>query len=143
MAEPRPFRVIIGGGGISGLTLANALEKANVDYVLLEGRDTISPQVGASIGLFPNGGRILDQLGCFGKLEQETIPLDKMHNRYENGQLIYTSDSVPLMQKRYVATLGPCYTHSFQAFDIVSMLVVNYLLQVLLPNDIPGTREGP
>lgn len=62
MEDTRPFRVIIGGGGIAGLTLANALEKAKVDYLLLEGRDTISPQVGASIGIHPNGSRIFDQL---------------------------------------------------------------------------------
>jgi 2-polyprenyl-6-methoxyphenol hydroxylase-like FAD-dependent oxidoreductase len=62
MEDARPFRVIIGGGGIAGLTLANALEKANIDYILLEGRDTVAPQVGASIGIHPNGTRILDQL---------------------------------------------------------------------------------
>jgi 2-polyprenyl-6-methoxyphenol hydroxylase-like FAD-dependent oxidoreductase len=51
------FRVIIAGGGIAGLTLANALERAGINFVLLEGRSEIAPQVGASIGMdfFPKG----------------------------------------------------------------------------------------
>ena len=69
------FKVIIAGGGIAGLTLANALEvcashdtmnlgaddahqKGNIDYVLLERRKHIAPQVGASIGILPNGCRV-------------------------------------------------------------------------------------
>jgi 2-polyprenyl-6-methoxyphenol hydroxylase-like FAD-dependent oxidoreductase len=58
------FKVIIVGGSVSGLTLANMLEKLNIDYVVLESYKTIAPQVGASIGLQANGLRILDQLGC-------------------------------------------------------------------------------
>lgn len=50
---------------MSGLTLANALEKFNIDYILLEAYPSIAPQVGASIGMLPNGFRILDQLGCY------------------------------------------------------------------------------
>jgi 2-polyprenyl-6-methoxyphenol hydroxylase-like FAD-dependent oxidoreductase len=120
MAESRPFRVIIGGGGISGLTLANALEKAKIDYVLLEGRDSIAPQVGASIGIFANGGRILDQLGCYEKLEEQTVPLNMYHNRYENGTLIYTSDTAPLTTKRYVASRAFGHSYSSRLSNTVS-----------------------
>ncbi|KAK4646853.1 uncharacterized protein QC761_100980 [Podospora bellae-mahoneyi] len=66
MSTPNdPFKIIIVGGGIAGLTLANMLEKFEVDYILLEARDNIAPAVGASIGLFPNGLLILDQIGCY------------------------------------------------------------------------------
>lgn len=102
MADTRPFRVVIGGGGIAGLTLANALEKAGIDYVLLESRNSISPQVGASIGFLPNGGRILDQLGCFDQLESTTVPLKNFYNRYANGQVINVTDVMQLGAKRYV-----------------------------------------
>lgn len=111
MPDSRPFRVIIGGGGIAGLTLANALEKADIEYILLEARDTISPQVGASIGFFPNGGRILDQLGCFERIEQEIVPLGLYYNRYKDGSLIYAGDGIPLAQKRYVCF--PSLTSSY------------------------------
>lgn len=46
------FKVIIAGGGIGGLTLASALEKAGVDYVLLEKRN-IAPRLGTSITSLP------------------------------------------------------------------------------------------
>ncbi|KAH8719235.1 FAD binding domain protein [Phaeosphaeriaceae sp. PMI808] len=101
MTDTRPFRVIIGGGGIAGLTLANSLEKAGIDYTLLEARDTISPRFGASIGFTPNGCRILDQLGCFTHLEEKTVPLNNHFNRYSNGNLIYASDGFPLTGKRF------------------------------------------
>jgi 2-polyprenyl-6-methoxyphenol hydroxylase-like FAD-dependent oxidoreductase len=102
MAEAHPFRVIVGGGGISGLTLANALEKAGIDYILLEARNTITPQVGASIGIFPNGLRIIDQLGCYERIVKEITPLGLFYNRYSNGEIVYVGDGTELLQKRYV-----------------------------------------
>ncbi|KAI3242676.1 hypothetical protein DTO012A9_632 [Penicillium roqueforti] len=73
----RPLKVIIIGGGIAGLSLANAFEKAPVpiEYVILEARDTIAPQVGAGIALAPSGCRILDQLGVYDDLEQLVHPV--------------------------------------------------------------------
>ncbi|KAI1471017.1 putative monooxygenase [Daldinia caldariorum] len=65
METDKEFKVIIVGGGIAGLTLANMLEKFDLNYIILESHSEIAPQVGASIGLFPNGLRILDQLGCY------------------------------------------------------------------------------
>jgi 2-polyprenyl-6-methoxyphenol hydroxylase-like FAD-dependent oxidoreductase len=59
------FKIIIVGGSVTGLSLANMLERFNIEYVLLEAYPQIAPQVGASIGLLPNGNRILDQIGCF------------------------------------------------------------------------------
>ncbi|CAH0028458.1 unnamed protein product [Clonostachys rhizophaga] len=61
----KDFKVVIAGGGIAGLGLANMLEMAGIDWVLLESHSEIAPQVGASIGLFPNGLRILDQMGVY------------------------------------------------------------------------------
>ncbi|RTE77942.1 hypothetical protein BHE90_007568 [Fusarium euwallaceae] len=59
------FKVIIVGGSVAGLSVANMLEQFDIDYILLEAYPHIAPQVGASIGILPNGFRILDQLGCF------------------------------------------------------------------------------
>jgi cation diffusion facilitator CzcD-associated flavoprotein CzcO len=45
------FRVIIVGGGIGGLTLANCLQHANIDFVLLEGREKIGLHFGSGVGV--------------------------------------------------------------------------------------------
>ncbi|KAK4144474.1 uncharacterized protein C8A04DRAFT_27660 [Dichotomopilus funicola] len=89
------FRVVIAGGGVAGLTLANALEQANVDYVLLERRDEIAPQVGASIGIFPNGARILDQLGAWENVNKLTEVLRVFQNRDGKGNPISKPDRSP------------------------------------------------
>ncbi|GKT59841.1 FAD dependent monooxygenase [Colletotrichum tofieldiae] len=46
------FKVIIVGGSISGLSLANMLEKFGIEYVLLEGHSVIAPQPGLSEVLY-------------------------------------------------------------------------------------------
>ncbi|KAH6715559.1 hypothetical protein BKA61DRAFT_632219 [Leptodontidium sp. MPI-SDFR-AT-0119] len=71
--NPEHLRVIIVGGSISRLTLAHCLDlNPNVEYIVLEGRDNIHPEVGASITLTWS----------------------------ENGQLLTTSDAPALMKKR-------------------------------------------
>lgn len=62
---PKNFRVLIAGGGIAGLTLANMFERLGIDYLLLEANSDIAPVVGASIGLLANGLRILDQIDLY------------------------------------------------------------------------------
>lgn len=79
------FRVIIVGGSIAGLTLAHCLHQANIDHVVLEKKEEISPQQGAFIGVWPNGARILDQLGLYTDMEKLTAPLHKMNICYPDG----------------------------------------------------------
>lgn len=77
------------GGGIAGLTLAVMLDKVGIDYILLEAHDNIAPQIGASIGLFPNGLRILDQIGCYDKILE--LPVDRAiynHTRSGDGKSV-------------------------------------------------------
>lgn len=61
----KQFKIIIAGGSVTGLTLAIMLETVGIEYVLLEAHTEIAPQLGASIALFPNSLRILDQLGMY------------------------------------------------------------------------------
>ncbi|KAJ0419575.1 hypothetical protein BJY00DRAFT_313957 [Aspergillus carlsbadensis] len=60
-----PLRVIIIGGSITGLTLAHCLDKAGIDYVVLEKHEDILTNIGGALALQPNGCRVLDQLGVF------------------------------------------------------------------------------
>jgi 2-polyprenyl-6-methoxyphenol hydroxylase-like FAD-dependent oxidoreductase len=98
MAKSKP-RVIIAGGGISGLSLANMLEKVGVDFVLLESYDEIAPQVGASIGLQSNGLRILDQLGCADELlSLVDFPLSDSYLRNSDGSIMRHHTNINILQ---------------------------------------------
>jgi FAD dependent monooxygenase len=79
------FKVLIIGGSVAGLTLAHCLEKLEISYEILEQHEEISPQVGASISIMPNGALILDQLGIFEAIEKETEPLELARIRFPDG----------------------------------------------------------
>ncbi|KAB8216022.1 hypothetical protein BDV33DRAFT_207725 [Aspergillus novoparasiticus] len=101
MAE---FKIIIAGGGIAGLTLANMLEKFDFDYVLLEAHSKIAPPVGASIGLFPNGLRILDQLGCYERIANLSVQqLEVAYMRDKKGDVL---SALPQMFKHLERRYG-------------------------------------
>lgn len=64
MAHPQQaFRVAIVGGGMTGLIAALRLDHLGIDFVLPEAYGDIIPEVGASLALYPNFQRVLDQLG--------------------------------------------------------------------------------
>ncbi|KAK9777145.1 putative FAD-dependent monooxygenase andE [Seiridium cardinale] len=88
MATKSNFKVVIGGGSITGLALANMLQLYNIDFIVLEAYEDIAPQVGASIGMLPHGNRILDQLGLFQKILDLCPPLDSFHFRDQAGHII-------------------------------------------------------
>ncbi len=95
------LRVIIVGGSVSGLTLANALERAGIDFVVLEKQNDITVQNGASIIVFPNGMVSLDQLGIYKDIQKVTLPLTEHNSRSgQNARLIRHFDGFRLMRKR-------------------------------------------
>jgi 2-polyprenyl-6-methoxyphenol hydroxylase-like FAD-dependent oxidoreductase len=61
MASPN-FRAIIVGGGPVGLIAAHIFTKAELDFVVLEKGSTVYPDLGASLALWPQTFRTLDQL---------------------------------------------------------------------------------
>lgn len=85
------FRVIIVGGGVAGLAAAHALQKAKIDHVLLE-KGEIAPVLGASIGIYPHGSRILEQFGVLEEVNNETYPVGKAKDLLPDGTVYATSD---------------------------------------------------
>ena len=88
----QPFKVVIVGGGVSGLTLALTLAKAGIDYVLLEAHPEIAPDAGASIAVSASGSRTLDQVGVLEDLLAISTPLREFCARDDKGKLMYTYD---------------------------------------------------
>lgn len=91
--------VAIIGGGVAGLTLANALEQAGIAYLLWESHEQIAPPAGAgaSLGLMPNRLRILDQLGVVDEVEKYAVAHDSWEHRDgddPDGKRVYNTFSV-------------------------------------------------
>lgn len=96
MSTKRDFKVLIAGGGVAGLTLANMLEKLNIDYQILESYKSLTPQVGASLGLAPNGLRILDQIDLaddIATLIPEPEKNQQMRLRAPGGKALFSYDN--------------------------------------------------
>lgn len=110
----KTFRVIISGGGVCGLTLANALERGRIEYTLLESCDEIAPRLGASIAVNANGFRILDQLGCYDRMKSQTSPFDYLTTYLPDGKKQRSLTGPLLIHKRYAAqyfTLSMLHAH--------------------------------
>ena len=78
-----PFKVIIAGGSLVGLSLALIFERLGIDYEVFE-KGEIAPQLGASIGLHPHSLKILEQLGVWGDIEKHILPLQRRFHYDEN-----------------------------------------------------------
>lgn len=79
-------RVIIAGGSIGGLTLAVALQAANIDFCVLERESEIAPQLGASTGCHPHGQNLLHQLGVLEAVEKIALPIQLGKTCDEKGR---------------------------------------------------------
>ncbi|KAK7943431.1 FAD binding domain protein [Apiospora aurea] len=85
------FKVIIVGAGVAGLTLAHAFDKAaDIDYVVLD-KHPVAPAWGSSISMYPNGARILDQLGLYDVMVAKTAEMQDFHLRGSDGKTHTTS----------------------------------------------------
>ncbi|KAJ5179389.1 hypothetical protein N7492_002599 [Penicillium capsulatum] len=85
--------VAIVGGGIAGLSLARMLEQVGISYALWEAKQEFAPNLGASVGLGPQGLRILDQLGVVEQLEVHEVEHHSWEHRDANGNLHATFTS--------------------------------------------------
>ncbi|KAE8414376.1 hypothetical protein BDV36DRAFT_303484 [Aspergillus pseudocaelatus] len=102
MEPSRPnFRVVIVGGSIAGLTLAHCLLRNNIDFVVLECHADIAPQVGASIGILPNGARILDQLGMYDDVLDVVEPLRRAFTWTDAGRCITNTEAPLILHQRH------------------------------------------
>jgi FAD dependent monooxygenase len=84
---PKPFRVVVVGAGIVGLSVSHALQLANIDHVVLEKYEQAVTVRGASLVILPNGARALDQFGVLNKIHQTTSPVNTEFRRWPDGSL--------------------------------------------------------
>ncbi|KAG0007621.1 hypothetical protein BGZ80_004439, partial [Entomortierella chlamydospora] len=70
--NPSNPKIIIAGAGLGGLTLAILLEKASIDYEILERATALKP-LGSATGLAPNLMPLLEQLGLLDELKKISL----------------------------------------------------------------------
>lgn len=99
MAEDKPFKIIIAGGSVVGLVLANVLEKAGIDYVVLE-KGEIAPHLGASISVLCHASKVFDQLGVWKKMLDNTLPLMDRQHFDEAGRMFEDTAVLKLIAER-------------------------------------------
>ncbi|CAH0025775.1 unnamed protein product [Clonostachys rhizophaga] len=85
-----PFKVAIVGGGMTGLIAALTLDRVGIDFFLVEAYPDVNPDVGASIALYPNYQRVLDQLGVLDHVLAESEELRTLTCRDGNGRPVFT-----------------------------------------------------
>lgn len=95
------FKVIIIGGSIGGLTLAHCLRNAKIDHIVLEKASNPAPQIGASIGILPNGARVLEQLKLYDEVEDYIEPLSTATICYPDG-FSFSSSFPKIINERLV-----------------------------------------
>jgi 2-polyprenyl-6-methoxyphenol hydroxylase-like FAD-dependent oxidoreductase len=86
---PKVRRVLIAGGGIAGLAVAAALEKAGIHAELYEQGAELR-EVGAGVGLWSNALASLDELGAGDEVRAATLPLRILSAAAADGRVTNT-----------------------------------------------------
>ena len=98
-------KVIVVGGGPVGLVAAHALHLAGIDFVLLEKRDHIADDTGASVVLGPASLRILSQFGLREELEDAGAELGHAKSFTREGYKFRDSTQIRLLKEWFVISI--------------------------------------
>ncbi|KAI1846334.1 hypothetical protein JX265_010918 [Neoarthrinium moseri] len=123
------FRVVIVGGGPVGLTAAHALLRANIDFVMLEARDTCMPEEGASLLAYTSTQRVWHQLGLFEAMESQSVPIETRTTVTHAGKVYRTGSPGPVHRELFGTP-----PWNFHRQDLVRVLYDT------LPTNVRATR---
>jgi len=111
------MRIIVVGAGIGGSALALTLEKAGLDYLVLEQAPALA-EVGAGIQLSPNGVRILEWLGLGKAMAAFCVePGSHQLKDWRSGETVLQTPLRSVARK----TFGAPYYHAHRA-DLIAAL---------------------
>lgn len=111
------MKIIVVGAGIGGSALALTLEKAGLDFVVLEQAPAFT-EVGAGIQLSPNGVRILEWLGLADDLAGFcTAPDFHKFVAWDTGEVVLRTALMPKTQEQF----GAAYYHAHRP-DLIEAL---------------------
>ncbi|KAH9427857.1 hypothetical protein MCOR02_011356 [Pyricularia oryzae] len=126
MDKSSKFRVVIVGAGPVGLYMAHAMERADIDYVLLERRATVANPNGQLLLVWPHTARLFDQIGVYHDLARENIP---MHRK----KRVYGVDGTVTSWNRFWQFMEPSHGYPFLA--MLRSRIIDILHGALLGKD--------
>jgi 2-polyprenyl-6-methoxyphenol hydroxylase-like FAD-dependent oxidoreductase len=100
------LRVLIVGGGISGLTLAAALQRARIDVDLVEIRTDLSQQAGVGLSLQGNCIAALARIGVAAECMRRGMPGNYLNLRKPDGTLMTRQPLLPMGGPGFPGTTG-------------------------------------
>ncbi|KAI1288929.1 hypothetical protein F5Y03DRAFT_378891 [Xylaria venustula] len=115
------FRAIIIGGGPVGLAVANGLDRAGLDFLIIEKYPSIISESGACIMILPHTARVFDQLGILENCKGRYIPVQ--------SKAVIRLDGTPMRA-------GPIFeefseNHGYECMNFPRPLLVQTLLEGL------------
>lgn len=99
-------RVLIVGAGISGLTLAIALRRAQIDVELVEIRSDVHHQKGVGLSLQGNAIAALSRTGVATAILKEGMPADYINMRQPDGILLRRQPTLAMGGAAFPGTVG-------------------------------------
>lgn len=122
----RALRLAVVGGGIGGLSTAIALARiADIEVTVFEQASQLG-DVGAGVGIAPNGMRMFDRLGLKAAVE-------RVGGRYGDGSLYYRHDGVAIGEMTTSDASGQYHTLGLHRADLIEVLAG------ALPQDVVRT----
>lgn len=113
-----PKHVVIVGAGLSGLSLALALQKVGIPCSIYEARSE-SYSIGGGITLSPNGLRILEKFGVYPRVKQRGFHFETLAFKNDAGE---TTD---------VYYFGSKKLYGYRAFRITRQLMIDEMKKML------------
>ncbi len=102
--QRKPFKVIVVGGGLVAITAAHILSRANIDFVILEQHDDITPWAGSLLAMWPATYRMFNQLGIQDLMLPILSKLGDYHTiNADDGSFLHVMEGVgDMWARKYV-----------------------------------------
>ncbi|KAI6086548.1 FAD binding domain protein [Hypoxylon rubiginosum] len=140
--QQSPFRVIVIGAGVAGLTASHCLQRAGINHVVLEKHREAVPTEGASITIYPQVVRILHQIGCGEAIIKASVPHDQLVTRRPDGSVLGSTPFFGFVKENHGADLLPLERREFLQILYDNLPDKTPIKTSRIIKDIKESRDG-